>query len=229
MHVTEAVRQRISTRAFLNRPIGRALNGAEMLETCSKRAPSGGTCSLGGGRRGRRGEGRDHLDGPPRPRRRPEWAQCPATARSIPTSTRSTLVHNTSRRKRVGEMMYDKVGIPKEDRAGRLRWFANNYQFFGAPVGLFLIIDRRIGHGQWAHMGMFMQTIALLAEERGRGYLHAGMLGAPACRTARPFRPRRKPYGLCRHRTRLSRSGRTANELYAERAPQSEIVEFRGF
>ena len=74
-----------------------------------------------------------------------------------------------ARRKRVGEMMYDKVGIPKEDRAGRLMWFANNYRFFGAPVGLFLIIDKRMGHGQWAHMGMYMQTIALLAEERGWG------------------------------------------------------------
>src|SRR5262249_26510650 len=71
------------------------------------------------------------------------------------------------RRRRVGEMMYEKVGIPKEDRAGRIRWFGANYRFFGAPVGLFLIIDKRMGHGQWAHMGMYMQTIALLAEERG--------------------------------------------------------------
>src|SRR5262249_14622091 len=71
------------------------------------------------------------------------------------------------RRRRVGEMMYDRIGIPKEDRAGRIAWFARNYQFFGAPVGLFFVIDTRMGHGQWAHMGMYMQTLALRACEHG--------------------------------------------------------------
>jgi nitroreductase len=48
-----------------------------------------------------------------------------------------------------------------------MMWFTQNYQFFGAPVGLFFVIDKRMGYGQWAHMGMFMQSIALAALERG--------------------------------------------------------------
>jgi nitroreductase len=66
-----------------------------------------------------------------------------------------------SRRFKVGEDMYARLGIPREDRAARLRWFARNYEFFGAPVGLFFVIDRTMGHGQWAHLGMFMQSLAL--------------------------------------------------------------------
>jgi nitroreductase len=34
-------------------------------------------------------------------------------------------------------------------------------------VGLFFVIDRRMGHAQWSHLGMFMQSIALAAVERG--------------------------------------------------------------
>jgi nitroreductase len=72
-----------------------------------------------------------------------------------------------SRRFKIGEDMYARLGIPRDDRAARLRWFARNYEFFGAPVGLFFVIDRAMGHGQWAHLGMFMQSLALAAEERG--------------------------------------------------------------
>ncbi|MDE2220649.1 MAG: nitroreductase family protein, partial [Gammaproteobacteria bacterium] len=36
-------------------------------------------------------------------------------------------------------------------------------------VGLFFVIDRRMGRGQWAHLGMFMQTVALAALAQGLG------------------------------------------------------------
>jgi nitroreductase len=70
-------------------------------------------------------------------------------------------------RYQVGEEMYAKLGIPREDKAARFTHVARNFEFFGAPVGLFFVIDERMGHGQWAHLGMFMQSIALAAYERG--------------------------------------------------------------
>ena len=72
-----------------------------------------------------------------------------------------------SYRYKVGEDMYETVGIPREDKAGRLRQLAANYRFFGAPVGLFFSMNRRMGFGQWSDLGMLMQTIMLLAVERG--------------------------------------------------------------
>jgi len=42
-----------------------------------------------------------------------------------------------------------------------------NYAFFGAPAGLFFSLDWRFDKGQWAHLGVFMQSIALAAMDKG--------------------------------------------------------------
>jgi len=72
-----------------------------------------------------------------------------------------------SRRFKLGEDMYKLLGIPRSDKLARLQRFTDNYRFFGAPVGLFFVIDRNLGRGQWAHLGMFMQSVALAATARG--------------------------------------------------------------
>jgi nitroreductase len=74
-----------------------------------------------------------------------------------------------SRRYQAGESLYDKLGIPREDKASRFNQVAQNFAFFGAPVGLFFVISRAMGKGQWAHLGMFMQSLALAAESKGLG------------------------------------------------------------
>jgi nitroreductase len=45
--------------------------------------------------------------------------------------------------------------------------FARNYNFFGAPVGLFFTIDRIMGQGSWLDYGMFLQNVMLAARARG--------------------------------------------------------------
>ena len=72
-----------------------------------------------------------------------------------------------TRRWRNGEDLYATIGIPREDRPARLRQLARNGEFFGAPVGLFFCLDRKLGPPQWADLGMFMQNVMLLAVERG--------------------------------------------------------------
>ena len=42
-----------------------------------------------------------------------------------------------------------------------------NYQFFGAPVGLFFTIDRDMEQGSWLDYGMFLQNIMVLARDHG--------------------------------------------------------------
>lgn len=71
------------------------------------------------------------------------------------------------RRFAIGEEMYRHLGIPREDRAARLAWFARNYAFFGAPAAFFVSIDRGMGPPQWADMGMYVQTLLLLAADQG--------------------------------------------------------------
>jgi nitroreductase len=71
------------------------------------------------------------------------------------------------RRYKSGEDLYKTLGIPREDKAARLQQLARNYDFFGAPVGLFFYLDRVMGPPQWSDVGMYMQTVMLLAREHG--------------------------------------------------------------
>lgn len=72
-----------------------------------------------------------------------------------------------TRRFKAGEDLYATIGIPREDKLARLLQLARNYDFFGAPVGLFFYLDRSLGPPQWSDVGMYMQTVMLLAREHG--------------------------------------------------------------
>lgn len=73
----------------------------------------------------------------------------------------------SDRRFEVGEMLYQSIGIPREDKMARMMWFARNFQFFNAPVALFLTLDRQMGLPQWGDAGMLLQNIMLLLCEAG--------------------------------------------------------------
>jgi len=72
-----------------------------------------------------------------------------------------------TRRWRNAEQLYAALGIPREDRVARLQQMQKNATFFGAPVGIFLSVDRRMGPPQWADLGIYLQTVMLLATEQG--------------------------------------------------------------
>ncbi len=72
-----------------------------------------------------------------------------------------------TRRFQNGEDLYATIGIPREDKPARLRQLAKNGELFGAPVGLFFCLDRKLGPPQWSDLGMYMKTVMLLATERG--------------------------------------------------------------
>ena len=72
-----------------------------------------------------------------------------------------------SRRSRSGEDMYGHIGVKREDTAARRRQFACSFDFFGAPAAMFYFVDRSMGSPQWSDIGMFIQTLMLLARERG--------------------------------------------------------------
>ena len=48
-------------------------------------------------------------------------------------------------------------------------WGLFNAQFFGAPCGLFLFIDRALGEWSVFDLGLFTETLVLAAEDRGIG------------------------------------------------------------
>jgi nitroreductase len=71
------------------------------------------------------------------------------------------------RRADCGEHMYSVLGITRDDKAARFAQAAKNLSFFGAPVGLFVTMDRSLCESQMMDVGMFIMSILLLAQERG--------------------------------------------------------------
>ena len=71
------------------------------------------------------------------------------------------------RRRETGAQRYAALGVDDKDKAGLKELGDRNYRFFDAPVGLFFCLDRRLGPPQWSDLGMYMQTLMLLAVEQG--------------------------------------------------------------
>lgn len=74
--------------------------------------------------------------------------------------------YRTSRYK-VGEQMYELLGIARDDKESRTLQVLENFNFFGAPAALFCFLDKDMGPPQWSDCGMFLQTFMLLATEKG--------------------------------------------------------------
>ncbi|WP_083269478.1 nitroreductase [Bosea vaviloviae] len=72
-----------------------------------------------------------------------------------------------SRRRQVGYELYKLHGIERSDYANRKRVMLQNFEFFGAPVGLFFTMEKYLLHGSWLDCGMFMQNVMVLARAHG--------------------------------------------------------------
>ncbi len=161
MSVSEAVATRFSCRAYRDEPVSEET--VKTLIADATRAPSGGNLqpwhiiALSGAAR----------DEAAQVATQTVMANPAGEADEYPTYPAGLWDPYRTRRFEIGEAMYETIGIPREDKPARLMHLTKNFQFFGAPVGLLFAIDRRMGHGQWAHLGMVMQTAALLATERG--------------------------------------------------------------
>ncbi len=74
-----------------------------------------------------------------------------------------------SRRRACGLALYRAAGVGREDRERqKALWYAN-YRFFDAPVGLLFWLDRRMPQGAWIDLGIFLQSIMLTAVDAGLG------------------------------------------------------------
>jgi nitroreductase len=156
MDVKEAVTRRISVRAFKPDPVPGALV-RDILERAA-RAPSGGNLQ----------PWRVYaLAGDPLARFKAVVAATPMEAPEYDVYPADLWEPFRTRRYQCGEDLYGAIGIPREDRPARLRQLAKNTDFFGAPVGLFFCLDRNLGPPQWSDLGMYMQTVMLLAVDAG--------------------------------------------------------------
>jgi nitroreductase len=221
MNVSDALATRKSVRAFKSDPVSRAV--VEELLLKAARAPSGGNLQpwkvhvlLG--------EARDELVR----RAKAQMAVNPrgGTPEYHIYPPNLTEPYKT-RRFTVGEQMYATIGIPREDKMGRLAQFVRNWEFFGAPVALIVSIDRQMQQGQWADLGMFLQSIMLLAREYG---LHtcAQEAWAPFHEVIRDYlKVPQEEMIFCGMAIGYADDAAPINSLVSERAPLSEWAVFR--
>jgi nitroreductase len=223
MKVSEALDSRMSCRAFLPTPVPETTL-RQILEAAS-RAPSGGNLQpwfvdvLTGAPLAALVE-RVQAQVPEHPLGHPSEYLVYPSPLGEPYRTR---------RYQNGEDLYATIGIPRGDRPARLRQYARNYQAFGAPVMLFICIDRGMGSAQWADMGMFMQSIMLLAREHG---LHT----CPQESWSGWFREVSDAIALPAHRMLFSGiamgyrdESAPINQLRTDRVPLADFATFRGF
>lgn len=156
---TRLITARRSTRGYLPKPVERSL--IEEILTLASRSPSGTNTQpwrvhvVTG----------DALD-------RVVQAVC-AAYDAEPGRCDSVIYSNLdgepylSRKRTLGKAMYGLMGIGKGDTAAMLAQRRRNFEFFGAPVGLFITVDKALGVGSWLDTGMFMQSLMLAAKARG--------------------------------------------------------------
>jgi len=223
MHVSTAVDQRISTRAFLDTPISEA----EVRDwlTAGQRSPSGGNLqpwrviALAG-------EAKDAVV-------QMAMGALMKNPKGEPTD-RPIYPENLwnpheERRQTIGRQMFETLGIPKDDKAARMAWFANNFRFFDAPLALFIVLDERMGHGQWAHSGMYLQTLALLAQERGWGTCMQECWGMLRPSLKAHLKLGETEMVWCGMAVGYPDKDAVVNTLRAERASLDEVATLKGF
>jgi len=160
MDVLEAMTGRRSIRAFLQTAVPRAT--VEAILAAAARAPSGSNIQPW---RVRVTVGEElarlsaallaaHAAGQRVPR---EYEYYPRTWREP----------YLARRRKVGWELYSLAGVARGDTAAGDAQRARNFAFFGAPVGLFFLIDRDLEQGSWLDTGMFIQNVMLAARAHG--------------------------------------------------------------
>src|SRR6516225_5562171 len=144
MDVFEAVDTRIACRAFLNKPVD--LNVVRELIVRAQRAASGGNL-----------QSWNVYALANRPLKDFKRIVAERIARGDPRHAKSEYPiypepmfgPYKERREAHSLQLYGSLGIDRDDSAGRLAQYKKNFEFFDAPVALFITIDRRLGPGQW--------------------------------------------------------------------------------
>ena len=151
--LTEIIKNRKSIRSFVDKPVSNNII-KDMLQK-SSRAPSGGNLQPWKIYIVNEKSMRDFLEFQKnwKGKEEPPYPIYPEKLKEP---------YRTSRNQ-MGEQMYSLLDIKREDKIGRMNQMLKNFNFFGAPVGMFCFIDKQMGLPQWSDLGMFLQTFMLLA------------------------------------------------------------------
>jgi nitroreductase len=221
--VTQAISERRTVRAYLSRPVPAELvrgivEIARRTASSSNMQPWRLSVMAGADLDRLRGTVRQRLAANPTP----EGSEYKIYAANLKDPY-------NRRRIKCAEELYGTIGISRDNKMARLMQFARNFDFYGAPVGMILSIDRTMEQGQWADVGMFLQSILLLAQERGLSTCPQAAWAAMH-KTVRAHLALPEEYIVfCGVALGYADLSQPINGLVTERASFDEIAEMRGF
>lgn len=165
--VDNSITSRSSIRAFLNKPVD--INIIKDILKISSHTPSGSNTQpwkvyvVTGEKRDEIIQKVCHAQTELNNQNQPE-SKYTESFNYYPTQWISPFIE---RRKNYGKDFYSLLNIQKDDRMAWGQQLIRNYQFFGAPVGLFFTVNKNLGIGSKMDISMFIQNILTTATARG--------------------------------------------------------------
>jgi nitroreductase len=222
MDIDDVIRERRSIRAFRPDPPPRAL--IEEILRVASRAPSGTNIQpwkihvVAGEARARlEREVLAHRETDP-----------PDSHAEFPRSGQRKEPY-TARMRKLGKDMYTLLGIPKGDPAANWRQWGRNYQFFDAPIGLILTIDKDLDAMSFLDVGMFAMALMLAAKARGLDTCAQGAWNNYWSVTRRVLNVPDDQFIVCGISLGYADESAPVNTLVSEREPVEAFATFHGF
>lgn len=222
MHIDDALTKRRSARAFRPDPVPRDV--LEDILRIAARAPSGTNVQpwkihvVAGEVRARlEREVLAHRETRP-PDEKPEFPR-----------TGKRKEPYISRMRKLGKEMYTLLGVPKGDQEANWRQWGRNYQFFDAPVGLILTIDKDLDMMSYVDVGMFAMAIMLAAKARGLDTCAQGAWNNYWTVTRRILNVPDDQYIIFGISLGYADEDDPVNTLVADREPLEAFATFHGF
>ncbi|MFZ3035292.1 MAG: nitroreductase [Parvibaculum sp.] len=135
----------------------------------------------------------------------------------------------TSRMRTLGKEMYGLLGIPKGDPAANWAQWGRNYKFFDAPVGLIFTVDKDLDAMSFLDIGMYMQTLMLVAKSRGLDTCAQGAWNNFWSVTRRVLNVSDEEYIIAGMSLGYADETAPVNTLVADREPLNSFATFHGF
>jgi nitroreductase len=124
---------------------------------------------------------------------------------------------------KIGAGLYKVLGVARGDKAGRDAQTARNYEFFGAPVEIFLFAHRGLGVYSVSDASLFAQNLMLSAHAHGLGTCAQGSVALWSRPIKHEFAVPRK-YKLVYGIALGYPSDKPVNSFEAERLPVADIT-----
>jgi nitroreductase len=134
-----------------------------------------------------------------------------------------------ARMRKLGKDMYTLIGVPKGDQAAAWRQWGRNYQFFDAPVGLIVTVDKDLDAMSFLDTGMFVLAIMLAARARGLDTCAQGAWNSFWTVTRRVLAVPDDQYIVCGVSLGWADPSAPVNSLRSEREPVEAFTTFHGF